>query len=235
MINMMLRLSDDLIDIEIFLYPSRIRHDTECTKLATSCTDRDKSTDLTGSSVHARRLRYDSGIFVSEFTIELHIITDTLHHQREEARIIDTEEELHIRIGRMQCMKHRIEGMINIGDIGFHTRLGSSLFDLEIGESDHIRSDRLDRSYEVADTHETSDRFLLCLAFDHHVAEIVLDHTTGDPDFLRWIKIHELASDFIFRFLSDRASIEDHDISFIDRLDIAPATVHQHRLDPGSI
>jgi hypothetical protein len=66
-------------------------------------------------------------------------------------------------------------------------------------------------------------------------SQIMLYHTTSNPNLLMWSDFLEFACYFIFRFLSYRTCIKNHNISLRDVLYKFPTTICQNRFYPSTI
>jgi hypothetical protein len=70
---------------------------------------------------------------------------------------------------------------------------------------------------------------------DFGMAEIMLDHTSGDPNpFVRRDFAH-FAGDFVFGLLADGAGIQDDDICLIDGIDMGHTDVGQDSSDTSGV
>lgn len=71
--------------------------------------------------------------------------------------------------------------------------------------------------------------FIFCV-IDFRISEIVLDHTSGNSDFLVWSYHFEFSCDFVFSFLLDRTGMKNNNISFAKIFCIRKSTISQYCL-----
>ena len=235
-LDMMAGFSDDLVCWEIFLQSSGIGDDTVGAELATARGDWDESCLSIGVGELISCMWYDIVVLIGQFDVSfLDFITQATSDTRDEANIIDTHDEFEIGKCFLEVEKHRIECVIDEDDV---VRVGIVFFEVFhflVGEADDLWITSGDITDEVSAFHEFGCGFVMELFGDFGMAEIVLDHTSGDPNLFVRRYFTYFASDFVFRFLADGASVQDDDICLIDGVDMSHADIGQDSSDTSCV